>query len=51
MTDLYDDDILTWSQRQAELLRQHAATARTESCGLASTAALRPEQRALKGKR
>ena len=28
MSDLYDDDILLWSERQAELLRQHAATAR-----------------------
>lgn len=28
MSDLYDDDILLWSERQAALLRQHAATAR-----------------------
>jgi hypothetical protein len=28
VSDLYDDDIVTWSERQAELLRQHAATAR-----------------------
>jgi hypothetical protein len=28
MSDLYDDDILLWSERQAELLRQHAASAR-----------------------
>lgn len=28
MSDLYEDDILLWSERQAELLRQHAATAR-----------------------
>ena len=29
MSDHYDDDILLWSERQAALLRQHAATART----------------------
>jgi hypothetical protein len=29
MSDLYEDDILLWSQRQAELLRQHAAAARS----------------------
>ena len=28
MSDLYEDDILLWSERQAELLRQHAAAAR-----------------------
>lgn len=28
MSDLYEDDILLWSERQAELLRQHAAGAR-----------------------
>jgi hypothetical protein len=28
MSDLYEDDILLWSERQAELLRQHAASAR-----------------------
>ena len=28
MSDLYDDDIVLWSERQAELLRRHAATAR-----------------------
>ena len=28
MSDLYDEDIVLWSERQAELLRQHAATAR-----------------------
>jgi hypothetical protein len=28
MSDLYDDDILLWSKRQAELLRRHSATAR-----------------------
>jgi hypothetical protein len=28
MSDLYDTDILIWSERQAELLRQHAAAAR-----------------------
>jgi hypothetical protein len=28
MSDLYDNDILLWSERQAELLRQHAAGAR-----------------------
>jgi hypothetical protein len=28
MSDLYDEDILLWSERQAQLLRQHAATAR-----------------------
>lgn len=28
MSDLYDEDILAWSERQAELLRQHAAAAR-----------------------
>lgn len=28
MSDLYDDDIVLWSERQAELLRQHAAGAR-----------------------
>jgi hypothetical protein len=27
MSDLYDEDILLWSERQAALLRQHAATA------------------------
>jgi hypothetical protein len=25
MSDLYEDDILTWSERQADLLRRHAA--------------------------
>ena len=29
MGDLYDEDILLWSERQAALLRQHAAAART----------------------
>jgi hypothetical protein len=28
MSDLYDDDILLWSERQAELLRQHSEAAR-----------------------
>jgi hypothetical protein len=28
MSDLYDKDIVLWSERQAALLRQHAATAR-----------------------
>jgi hypothetical protein len=28
MANLCDDDIVLWSERQAELLRQHAATAR-----------------------
>jgi hypothetical protein len=28
MSDLYDTDILIWSERQADLLRQHAAAAR-----------------------
>jgi hypothetical protein len=28
MSDLYEDDILLWSERQADLLRRHAATAR-----------------------
>jgi Domain of unknown function DUF29 len=28
MTETYDDDIVLWSERQAELLRQHAATGR-----------------------
>jgi hypothetical protein len=28
MSDLYDEDIVLWSERQAELLRRHAATAR-----------------------
>jgi hypothetical protein len=28
MSDLYEDDIVLWSERQAELLRQHAAVAR-----------------------
>jgi Domain of unknown function DUF29 len=28
MSDLYEDDILLWSERQAELLRRHAAAAR-----------------------
>ena len=28
MSDLYGDDILLWSEQQAELLRQHAAVAR-----------------------
>ncbi len=28
MADLYDEDIVLWSERQAELLRQLAATAR-----------------------
>jgi hypothetical protein len=27
MSDLYEDDILIWSERQAALLRQHAAVA------------------------
>jgi hypothetical protein len=26
-SELYDDDILLWSERQAELLRRHAADA------------------------
>jgi hypothetical protein len=29
MADLYQDDILLWSERQAQLLRQHAVSART----------------------
>jgi hypothetical protein len=28
MTETYDDDIVLWSERQAELLRHHAAAAR-----------------------
>ena len=28
MSDLYQDDIVLWSERQAELLRRHAAVAR-----------------------
>jgi hypothetical protein len=28
MSDLYQDDIVSWSERQAQLLRQHAAVAR-----------------------
>src|SRR5471030_1934285 len=28
MGDLYDEDIVLWSERQAALLRQHAAAAR-----------------------
>jgi uncharacterized protein DUF29 len=28
MSDLYDEDVVLWSERQAELLRHHAATAR-----------------------
>jgi hypothetical protein len=28
MSDLYEADIVLWSEHQAELLRQHAATAR-----------------------
>ena len=28
MSDLYEDDILRWSERQAELLRRYAARAR-----------------------
>jgi hypothetical protein len=28
MSDLYNDDILTWSEQQAQLLRLHAATTR-----------------------
>ena len=28
MSDLYDDDIVLWSERQSELLRQHAAATR-----------------------
>lgn len=28
MSDLYDEDIVLWSERQADLLRQHAASAR-----------------------
>ena len=28
MSDLYQDDIVVWSERQAELLRRHAAVAR-----------------------
>jgi hypothetical protein len=29
MSDLYEDDIVLWSERQAELLRRHAAAERT----------------------
>jgi hypothetical protein len=29
MADLYNDDIVLWSEHQAELLRQHAAATRT----------------------
>jgi hypothetical protein len=29
MADLYEDDILLWSERQAQLLRQHAVATRT----------------------
>lgn len=28
MSDLYDEDIVLWSERQADLLRQHAASVR-----------------------
>jgi hypothetical protein len=28
MSDLYDEDIVLWSEQQAELLRHHASTAR-----------------------
>ena len=30
MSDLYDTDILLWSERQAELLRRHAAGERVK---------------------
>jgi len=29
MNDLYEDDVLLWSEQQADLLRRHAATARS----------------------
>lgn len=29
MSDLYEDDVLLWSERQADLLRRHAAVARS----------------------
>ena len=31
MSDLYDDDILLWSERQAALLRQHAGAAANDA--------------------
>ncbi len=34
MNDLYDQDIVLWSERQAELLRRHAAGERVNSAGL-----------------
>jgi hypothetical protein len=30
MSDLYEDDVLLWSERQADLLRRHAAVARSD---------------------
>jgi hypothetical protein len=34
MSDAYEDDILLWSERQAELLRRHAATERANDAAL-----------------
>ena len=34
MSDLYDKDILEWSERQAELLRRHAAGERINDTDL-----------------
>jgi len=34
MADLYDDDILLWSERQADLLRRHVAGERINSAEL-----------------
>ncbi len=34
MSDLYDDDILLWSERQANLLRRHAAGERANDAAL-----------------
>ena len=34
MSDLYDQDIVLWSEQQAELLRRHAAGERMNSAGL-----------------
>jgi uncharacterized protein DUF29 len=34
MSDLYDDDILLWSERQADLLRRHAAGERVNDASI-----------------
>jgi hypothetical protein len=34
MSDLYEDDVLLWSEQQAELLRRHAAGERANDAAL-----------------